>query len=163
MTKKIEILPEYTEVVYKGEKCFIMGDDRENSNETLSDLNYYIKFANSREDLDRKIKTEGWYDRMVLWNEVEHIDLNLDNLELIEKPEEKLLLENISTEALLAELDKRKHIIVPELIKTINQSINELKKFGVEILYDEDNDYSLTKIEKVGYNKYETLFNEIEG
>lgn len=63
------IIPEFTEVIYKGKKCFIMGN-----NDDLSDLNYYIKYADSLEEIKNKYisKDNGiYFDEMVSWNEIE--------------------------------------------------------------------------------------------
>lgn len=55
-------------------------------------------------------------------------------------------MKNISTEDLIKELEKRKKAEVPRLVKTMNDALQMLKAFGVEVEYYNDN-YKLDKIE----------------
>jgi hypothetical protein len=75
----IRILPNYTMCLYNGQICMVTGNDMENSNEDLSDLNYYIKYGADKKELLAKHlvalynndDSYQWYDDMVFWNDVE--------------------------------------------------------------------------------------------
>lgn len=91
---KMKIIPNYTTCLYNGKLCVVMGNDRENSEEDLTNLNYYIKFGESKEDIllnETIAKFNGdtsyhYYDEMVLWSELEVID---DNKKISKKDIEK--------------------------------------------------------------------------
>lgn len=49
-------------------------------------------------------------------------------------------LSKFTTTELLEEINSRKKTVVPQLVKTINSAINELKLLGC-IIYDDDDNY----------------------
>lgn len=144
------ILPNYTEVRYCGTKCYIVGNDSDNCKEDLSNLNYYIKFANSKDDLFRKLENSGcWYDEMVLWSDI--------------KEPSFVPVEELPIEILIAEVERRKKLIIPELIDSINENIKELKRYGVNIMDSKDYDFTLLEIVPVddGVHDFETYYEEV--
>ena len=68
----IEILEDGTKINCLNHIAYIVGNNEESSEEDLSDLNYYVKYALENESYDElleRIKNEdNWYDDMLLHN-----------------------------------------------------------------------------------------------
>lgn len=115
MMNEKAILPNFTEMRYNGKKCYIVSNDIDSA----GTVKYYIKFADSREDLNLRLENSGcYYDEIVL----------LDDLE---KPK-FISVEELPMEVLIDEVERRKKLIIPDLIDSINKNIKELKRYGVK-------------------------------
>lgn len=68
-------------------------------------------------------------------------------------------LQGIPTEDLLEELNKRKQEDIPKLVKTIENAIGTIKKFGIKFVNDCDLDYTIDHLE---YDEEESTVRYIE-
>lgn len=55
-------------------------------------------------------------------------------------------LEKISTQDLLEELEKRKELELKSCVNEINKLLDHIRSFGVEVIYESDDSYSLGEL-----------------
>ena len=73
--ESIYILPDLTQITVSGKNAYVVGNNRDNLDLCLKNLNYYIKYADDVTEVTKTLREcpEAFYDEVIHWQDIEGV------------------------------------------------------------------------------------------